>query len=1326
MQQANSQIMIPVFDGKEYANWKIRLIKFLQFKKCNEVITKKIDRTADVKLKENWLEKDVQATNYIYGAITNKQLEYIAECESAYDIICKFDSMYLKSSTSLQIVYRNNLENIKLKNYAELNLFFDEFERSVNELKQAGATISESEKLNYMLRALPNEYSHIGDLIDVLPKEDRTVEYLMSKIKIKYLAERQSTTHEKTEAPVDNSNAFKTETKSVPNSNLCFICGKPGHMKRNCWYNRGQQNRGTNYNRGQSHSTHRSRGRGFNNRGRGFSHRGRGRNFYQNASNTQNEQSNFHTSVIQNNNITSLSENKSSKNEITWLLDSGCTDHIINSDEHFERSVTLKNPIKVKVGDGRMLEATKVGDIKLYFPVYGSRSYVNVTNVFYVKDMKANLLSCARITDNNNTVVSKGHWAKIYTSNGKLSAIAQKQERLYRVISYIENSKMHANVSKSTMSMKEKLHRTLGHVNFKYLDIMCKNQLLEGIPKEIESEYMKCAICIENKMHNLSFKNNRRRAEDILEIVHTDVNGPHNTTGYGGEKYFVTFIDDYSKLAKVYCIKAKDQVADCFMEYVNAVQNLTGKMIKELRCDNGREYMNNKMYSFAREKGIMIKACPPYVHELNGTAERYNRTIMDMARCLLAEAKVNRCYWPEVIKAAAYLKNRSLANTIVRKTPYEIFFNKKPSLKELKLYGSRVYVRIPEVNRRSKWDKKAELGILLGYVEVGYKVLINNRIIVARHVDIIEEDVMCMGNNDDTDSEEERQEEEIIENNLPKETQVIDPCCDEYIKYDDDNEDEEPKRTKRQTKRPVRFDDEFGYNCICANFCDAMIPGTFQEAIQCDEANKWKEAMDREMASLVKNNTWTLVSRPERKEILDVKWVYKRKPGNIYKARLVVRGFQQKDNIDDTYSPVAKMQTLKLLLSYSCQYSFHIHQMDVETAFLNGKVVSEVYVKQPQGYNDVTNKVYKLNKALYGLKESPRAWYECFNDFIEKLGFYRSKYDYCLYIKRDNNVTIYILVYVDDLLICCRDVKVIIDIKKQLNNKFKMKDLNKVKNYIGIDIEYDYDNSINVLTLCQKNYIDSLAEKYNIKNSKLYKTPMELNLKLNKSNINEDVKYRNLIGALLYISQGTRPDISYSVNYLSRFQNCYNETHFKYALRVLKYLYLTKELKLTYRQSLKTDNIVNCYVDADWAGDITDRKSTTGFVIELFGNPIYCKSRKQSCVTKSSTFAEYVALSDAVTEIIFFKNVISDMFIRICRPIKIYEDNSGALAIAKYGNFTKNSKHIEVQYHYVHENYKNKVIEIVKIDSDSNVADILTKSLGKIKFLKFREKLKLE
>ena len=236
---------------------------------------------------------------------------------------------------------------------------------------------------------------------------------------------------------------------------------------------------------------------------------------------------------------------------------------------------------------------------------------------------------------------------------------------------------------------------------------------------------------------------------------------------------------------------------------------------------------------------------------------------------------------------------------------------------------------------------------------------------------------------------------------------------------------------------------------------------------------------------------------------------------------------------------------------------------------------------------------------------------------------------------------------------------------------------------------------------------------------------MEVSLRLEPAQVvPADVKYRNLIGALLYISSATRPDISYSVNYLSRFQNCYNETHYKYALRILKYLYLTKSIKLNYGKN-KNSEILDCYVDADWAGDNLDRKSTSGYVIRLFGNVVYWKSRKQGSVTKSSTFAEFVALSEAVSEIKLLKNILETFNIDLKTPIKIYEDNSGALDIAKYGNFTKNSKYIEVHYHFVNECYNDKVIDLVKVNSSENVADIFTKSLNKVKFVQFRKMLNL-
>lgn len=185
-------------------------------------------------------------------------------------------------------------------------------------------------------------------------------------------------------------------------------------------------------------------------------------------------------------------------------------------------------------------------------------------------------------------------------------------------------------------------------------------------------------------MHDLSFENQRKRAKDLLEIVHTDLNGPHSTIGNTGEKYFLSFIDDYSKAVRVYTLKSKTEVYKCFQEYINTVENVTGKRIKRLRCDNGKEYINRDIYRLAREKRIIMDPCPPYVHKLNGTAERYNRSIMDTARCLLFEARVNRRFWPEIIKTAAYLKNRTLANTIENKTPYEILTGQKPNISNLR------------------------------------------------------------------------------------------------------------------------------------------------------------------------------------------------------------------------------------------------------------------------------------------------------------------------------------------------------------------------------------------------------------------------------------------------------------------------------------------------------------------------------------------------------------------------------------------------------------------------------------------------------------------
>jgi len=992
--------------------------------------------------------------NYIYSSINNDQLEFVCDEDTAFGIINKFDQLYLKESTALQICIRNKLDKLKLKDYEDSNIFFTDFEKTINELKSAGGQVTEQEKLNYMLRTLPDSLSYIGDLIDAIKKEERNCEFLKSKITMWEVKM-------KSDASKKKASAFKAENRQ---KETCYGCNKPGHIIKNCnrpWRRgcgRSRPSGAGMYRPGGVHNQQISQqqpSRGWGGRGhirRGYNYRGLGRQTRRENNTTeehdakysyseQRDTGSFLTQIMSNENIENNVETyNSSVNKIDWILDSGCSDHIVNDDSYFSESLTLKNAINVKVGDGRTLKGTKVGKVCTYFFINRKRVKITISNVFYVKDMDKNLISFAKVTDKNK-IISIDQTAKIYDKFDNLIGIAYKDNGLYKMSSFInERENYNTETENSVLTQKEKLHRILGHINFNYLDHMCKKQLADGLPNELESIYLKCGTCLKNKMHNLPFKNNRTRANDILELVHSDLNGPHKTTGFDGSKYFLSFVDDYSKLAVIYTINSKSEVYECFKNYINKVENLTGKKIKKFRCDNGKEYLNKYIYELANEKGISIEPCPPYVHELNGVAEKLNRTIMNSARCLLYEANVNLRYWPEVIRTATYLKNRTFTkSTIEDKTPFEIFFGKRPDLSNLKLFGSKVFIRVPEEKRESKWDRKADVGILLGYENVGYRVLINGRIAVARHVDIVEDRENLVGfSGDDNESCSESEECYLDNKSQGSDSDVFtESVGKKNVSREDLNEGKEIKKTQirkeqrklseetnksknnlRRTGRERKKTEFYSASLantkyIYVNFVSADSPTNYVDVLESDEYCLWKEAMDGEINSLMKNKTWELVEKPENVKVLDTKWVFTNKSDNRKKARLVVRGFQQSEVLEDLYSPVARIQTLKLLLSYCCQNELNILQLDVETAFLNDQVMSEVYVKQPLGYADKTGRVCKLKKALYGLRESPRAWYECFDKYIKKLGFVRSESDYCLYMNYEDKDKIYLIIFVE-------------------------------------------------------------------------------------------------------------------------------------------------------------------------------------------------------------------------------------------------------------------------------------------------------------------------
>lgn len=507
------------------------------------------------------------------------------------------------------------------------------------------------------------------------------------------------------------------------------------------------------------------------------------------------------------------------------------------------------------------------------------------------------------------------------------------------------------------------------------------------------------------------------------------------------------------------------------------------------------------------------------------------------------------------------------------------------------------------------------------------------------------------------------------------------------------------------------------------------VPNSYDELKDRVDRNLWEEAMNRETESIVKANTWRSVIKPKDVEILDTKWVYTYKPlerdkRDQYKARLVVRGFAQKEtfNFDELYSPVAKMSTIRTLLAIGNQGKYYFKQLDVKTAFLNGKLKEDIYIYPPKGIKCKAGHVLKLIKSLYGLRQSSKCWNDRINDYLLSLGFERSNNDYCLYINKRHMV--YLLLYVDDMILAGPNLEYTEFYKEKLTQEFSVKDKGELKNFLGLEIEYEKGNGI--LKINQRRYILGILRRFNFENCKQCVTPIESKVNLsicgNETTTNKPVK--ELIGCLMYLMLGSRPDLSFAINYLSRYQDKYPDTVWLQLKRILRYLKGTIDLNLIYTRKGDNQPLV-CYVDADWGGDTYDRKSVSGYLIKVFDCTVSWVTRKQTCVALSTTEAELVALCNSVVDGLWFKKLLSDFNIKT-NDIVIFEDNQACIFLIKNPENNRKIKHIDLKYKFVCENYKNGIIKLEYINGKDQQADMLTKGLTSVLFCNNRKCLGLE
>ncbi|CAK9827765.1 Retrovirus-related Pol polyprotein from transposon TNT 1-94 [Anthophora retusa] len=478
----------------------------------------------------------------------------------------------------------------------------------------------------------------------------------------------------------------------------------------------------------------------------------------------------------------------------------------------------------------------------------------------------------------------------------------------------------------------------------------------------------------------------------------------------------------------------------------------------------------------------------------------------------------------------------------------------------------------------------------------------------------------------------------------------------------------------------------------------------------------------------MENRTWILVPRPKDKKVLTNKWVFKTKikpDGEIekYKARLVARGHTQKYGIDyeDIFAPVARYEIIRTLFAAAVNEQMHIHQMDVISAYVQGELHDEIYMEQPEMFSKGENKVCKLLKPLYGLKQSGREWYRKLDRYIRDNDGKRTPADQCVYVFGKDEDRVILIIYVDDLLLASKNIEALNKIKSKFKTAFKIVDLGQVNNILGICVQRE--GTTGKIHLSQEKYIKELIKKFNMEEAKATHTPIESNTKITKEmgpTTEEERRemlhrpYRELVGGLIYLANATRPDIAFAASTLSRFCSDPGKMHWILAKRVLRYLIETSHYKITY---CKDGENLKAYTDSDWAGDTDDRRSCTGNVLILSGGPISWKAKKQPSVALSTMEAEYTALAEVSREVIYIIRLLSHMGFDkyVTKPIKILCDNQSAIKLAKDAIYHKRSKHIDIKYHFTRELIEQKEITVEYIKTDSMIADIFTKALTKCK-----------
>ncbi|GJU58530.1 putative RNA-directed DNA polymerase [Tanacetum coccineum] len=979
----------------------------------------------------------------------------------------------------------------------------------------------------------------------------------------------------------------------------------------------------------------------------------------------------------------------------------------------------------LQVGNGTQAAVEAIGMFDLVLP---SGLVLKLNNCYYAPSIVRGVVSLSCLLDLgfHHTIASNGISVSL---NGIFYFSAISVNGVFE-IDINNNVPKNNNNSIFSINKKRKLdldssylwHCRLAHIGKTRMQKLHREGLLENIDEE---SFDKCESCISGKMTKKPFNKNIERATDLLGLIHTDVCGPLRHVSRKGASYFLTFTDDFSRYGYVYLLKHKHEVFETFKVFKAEVELQLGKKIKALRSDRGGEYLSQEFKDYLSENGIVQNLTSPYTPQQNGVSERRNRTLLDMVRSMFNLTTLPLSFWDYALESAVRILNM-VPTKKVDKTPYEIWHGKAPNLSYLKVWGCEAYVKRDSADKLQQRSVKC---IFVGYPKetMGYYFYFppENKVIVARYGDFLERDLISQEfSGRDYDLEDDHMDTLPSENTseIPVEPESLGPPS-ELI----------PVRRSERTKRAP--------NRLCLNMeveddvvGDLGEPANYKTAMLDPDKVIWQGAMDEEMNSMKVNEVWTEVDPPPNAKIVRSKWIFKKKTDmdgkvHTYKARLVAKGCTQTYGVDyeETFSPVADIRAIRILIAIAAYYDYEIWQMDVKTAFLNGRLDEDIYMEQPEGYVNpkYPNRVCKLQRSIYGLKQASRQWNKRFDEEIKRFGFTQNRDEPCVYRKASGSNVVFLILYVDDILIMGNNIPRLKEVKDYLGKCFSMKDLGEAAYILGIKIYRD--RSLRLIGLNQSAYIDKILKKFSMQNSKKGFIPMEVKHDLSNemcASSDEEkaymkkVPYASAVGSIMYAVRCTRPDVAFAQNLVSRYQQNPGKLHWVAVKHILKYLRNTKDMFLVYGGNPDTELEVTGFCDASWQCDKDDTKSQTGYVFVVNGGAVDWKSKKQTTIAMHATQSEYMAASEAAMEAVWIRKFVGDLGVMpsINKPINMYCDNSAAITFANEPGVMKGARHFLRRYHYVREQVESGEIKLIKVHTDKNLADAFTKALprGKV------------